>query len=680
MKFQFQVYLIRQKLFATVLLTTLVALIVSLGAMIAYDLRLYHQNLIASMSMQSELIGSMTAAALTFDDQRLATENLGLLRLRPTVRAAAIYTAKGGLFATYIAQGGQADFPAMPGPDAADIDGDNLIIFSPIVQEGVTLGTVYIRADYELFKRTIDYLGIATIVTLVAMLIAFLITARLARLVTHPIIAIAEIAREVVAQRDYSRRAEKISTDEVGVLVDSFNDMLAEIERRTCELEASNEEIVREVEKRGQAQQEVMRLNTVLEQRVRERTAQLEAINDELVLAKATAENANQAKSAFLSSMSHELRTPLNAILGFAQLSDSAAIPSTPEQKKIFIGHIIKAGKHLLTLINEVLDLAKVESGTVTLSIEPVALAEVMQESRSMIEPMGDQRGIRIVFPLQTDLYVIADRTRLKQILLNLLSNAIKYNREKGAVMVECAATSGNRIRVSIQDTGEGLRPEQLNALFQPFNRLGQEAGVQEGTGIGLVVTKRLVELMGGTIGVTSTVGQGSVFWIELKSSLPIISLVKKDNAPESLTVECERGSSSMPTLLYIEDNPANLKLVEEIVGFREGLRLLSAPDAHLGIALVRAHLPQVILMDINLPGMTGHEALKILKEDTSTAHIPIIALTANAMPRDIDTGLASGFFRYLTKPLDIDEFTDAIDTALTSGEENKKSGDGSHA
>ncbi|MES2740037.1 MAG: PAS domain S-box protein [Pseudomonadota bacterium] len=380
-------------------------------------------------------------------------------------------------------------------------------------------------------------------------------------------------------------------------------------------------------------------------------------------------ERANHAKDRFLASMSHELRTPLNAILGFAQLLANDSLPVTPVQRKEFTSCILKAGKHLLTLINETLDLAKVESGTIGLAMESVELAEVIEETRTMIEPLGDRRSIRMIFPKKVTLHVQADRTRLKQIILNLLSNAIKYNREMGAMVVDCAHTGEGRVRISVQDTGIGLRPEQMSLLFEPFNRLGQEAGMEEGTGIGLVVTKRLVELMGGQIGASSTVGIGSVFWIELQSATPHgarsapleIPLVLPSPAGD---VE-GRVDGGVPTLLYVEDNPANLRLVEEIMRFRSDLRLISAPDAALGIALAKAHLPQVILMDMNLPGMSGSEAQKILRDDTRTAAIPVIALTANAMPSDIEAALAAGFYRYITKPIIIEEFSAAVNNAL---------------
>jgi signal transduction histidine kinase/ActR/RegA family two-component response regulator len=477
------------------------------------------------------------------------------------------------------------------------------------------------------------------------------------------VLAIADVAREVVATGDYSRRAAGTSNDEVAELADSFNKMLSVIESRTRELETSNSEIAREAEQRSKAQQEVMRLNEELEQRVHERTLQLEQANSELAQAMEDAKSANQAKSAFLSSMSHELRTPLNAILGFAQILTSEKLPSTLQQKREFANHILKSGRHLLTLINEILDLAKIESGAVALSLEPVALNEILVECESMVAPLAGDRGIRLLFPSGCTAHVTADRTRLKQILLNLLSNAIKYNREAGAVVVDCSQSGPNLVRVSVQDTGMGLKPEQVKQLFQPFNRLGQESSAEEGTGIGLVVTKRLVELMGGTIGVTSSQGVGSMFWIELQSTEPVPSRV--DASAERPDQNHRHQAGEPATVLYVEDNPANLKLVEEIISFRPDLKLISAPDGHLGIELARAHQPDIILMDINLPGLNGIEAVRLLANDPRTAHIPVIALTANAMPRDVERGLAAGFFRYLIKPINIDEFTEAINSTM---------------
>jgi len=294
-----------------------------------------------------------------------------------------------------------------------------------------------------------------------------------------------------------------------------------------------------------------------------------------------------------------------------------------------------------------------------------VSLVAVMHECQTMIEPQAQKRGISVVFPqIKVPYFVKADRTRVKQILINLLSNAIKYNKVDGTITVDCIASSPGRLRIYVEDTGEGLTPDELTQLFQPFNRLGQETSAEEGTGIGLVVSKRLIELMGGVIGVESTVGKGSVFWIELNLTTEEQPAV----GTAGLTAVAQadiHADGRLRTLLYVEDNPANLMLVEDLIARRPDIRFLSAVDGRRGIEIARASRPDVILMDINLPGISGIQALRILAEDSSTAHIPVIALSANAMPRDIEKGLEAGFFRYLTKPIKVHEFMDALDVAL---------------
>ena len=400
----------------------------------------------------------------------------------------------------------------------------------------------------------------------------------------------------------------------------------------------------------------------------------LQEQNVELESAKSTAEKANLAKSDFLSSMSHELRTPLNAILGFAQLMASDVPPPSIGQKES-IDQILRAGWYLLGLINEILDLALIESGKLSMSLEPLSLTEVMLECQTMMEPQAQQRGIHLTFPqLDNPSFVMGDRIRIKQIMVNLLSNAIKYNCDNGTVEVTCVESTPDRIRVSVRDTGAGLPPEKVAQLFQPFNRLGQEAGGVEGTGIGLVMTKRLIELMGGVIGAESAVGTGSVFWIELTSTLaPDYELAESETTPLA-QMQAETGAS-LRTLLYVEDNPANLKLVEQLVARRPGMHLLTAVNGNMGIEVARKMQPNVILMDINLPDISGFEALKMLRGDAATAHIPVVALSANAMPRDIEKGMRAGFFRYVTKPIKVNELMDTLEMALDLSEKRLNRG-----
>lgn len=403
--------------------------------------------------------------------------------------------------------------------------------------------------------------------------------------------------------------------------------------------------------------------------------------NFDLASARYVAEKANHAKSEFLSSMSHELRSPLNAILGFAQLLESSTPPPSATQKSRIV-QIVQAGWYLLDLINEILDLATIESGKLSLLIEDIPISAMLLDCQTMIEPQAEQHGIRMSFPAPDMSYLVAaDRIRLKQVLINLLSNAIKYNLPEGLVEITYQAHADKHIRISVRDSGPGLSEQQIAQLFQPFNRLGQENSKKEGTGIGLVVCKRLVELMGGEIGVESTVGCGSVFWLTLPMgrTAALVQRKLKPDVPLATSTQAESNAAlaqvgaqaTCHEVLYIEDNPANMLLIEHIVGRRADLHLLKATDGASGIAMARIHHPKVILMDINLPGINGLTALQILREDWQMAHIPVIAISANVMPHDIESGLRAGFYAYLTKPIKITEFLHCLDEALQHSEQN---------
>jgi PAS domain S-box-containing protein len=387
----------------------------------------------------------------------------------------------------------------------------------------------------------------------------------------------------------------------------------------------------------------------------------------------AAADSANRAKSEFLSCMSHELRTPLNAILGFAQLMQASTPPPSAKQEQS-LSHIVMAGWYLLQLVNDTLDLASIEAGRLSVSPTTVSLDHVLQECAAIIGPLASKRNLSVSYPLPEPKHLTyADPIRVKQVLLNLLSNSVKYNRDGGCISVRCSRVNGQRLHISVQDTGMGMTPHQLEHLFEVFNRLGQEHSGIVGTGIGLVMCKRLVELMGGQLGVDSALGKGSDFWIEL----PLVPNDAGDfasapgQASEAVSAATGPSSAAAPngalghTLLHVDDNPANLELVAQLLAQRPQHRLLSASHGTLGIEIARAHLPAVILMDINLPDINGIEVLRILQADPVTTHIPVVALSANAMPHEIESGLRAGFYRYVTKPIRADEFFNSLDEAL---------------
>ena len=380
-----------------------------------------------------------------------------------------------------------------------------------------------------------------------------------------------------------------------------------------------------------------------------------------LVREKQRADQANRAKSEFLSSMSHELRTPLNAILGFGQLLESDEALNEDQQDSV--NEILSASNHLLALINEVLDLARIESGKLDLSLETIPVRAIIDEALMLIRLSAEKRGIQLSISNMTNLRVTADWTRLKQALLNLLSNAVKYNKTDGSILIEAELHGTAWVDIRVTDTGPGIPESRMPELFQPFNRLSAELSHIEGTGIGLSLTHRLVELMGGSIGVTSAVGEGSTFWIRL----PVEQGHTSTNAEptissgQSNTLSDEQMAAKKKSILYIEDNPANLKLVERIVQRQPDFSLISATTAEEGLNLARTCQPDLILLDINLPDMNGYTVLHKLKTQAAPNNAPVIALTASAMHSEVRRGKDAGFDDYLTKPINISELTNTF-------------------
>jgi PAS domain S-box-containing protein len=388
-------------------------------------------------------------------------------------------------------------------------------------------------------------------------------------------------------------------------------------------------------------------------------------LSEELREARAAAEGASAAKSEFLSSMSHELRTPMNAILGFAQLLEHDKKEPLSNRHRERVAHILRGGEHLLRLIDDILDLSRIEGGHVSLSSEPVSALEVLKEVRATLEPAASRARVTIdVAEAKEPLPPVrADRTRFAQIVMNFASNAVKYNRAGGSVTLSAdLQPDGDTLRITVKDTGIGVPQEKQGKLFQPFQRAGQETGPIEGTGIGLVISQRLAELMGGTVGFRSAPGVGSEFWAELATvaneALSPLRPSATDDSGAGLT-----GSAGL--VLYVEDNPANVTFIRDVLSDFEGVELAIAPTAEMGVELARSRRPDVILMDINLPGMSGLDALRILREGSQTRQIPVIALTAAATDRDKQRGAQAGFYRYLTKPVKLEELVSALGELL---------------
>jgi signal transduction histidine kinase/CheY-like chemotaxis protein len=632
---------IARKLALLVAANTLVALVLisavfSVGAV----LKVYRdtQEELLTLAM---VIGENSRAALAFGDRRSASDTLAGLRARPGIAAARLVDPQGVVFASYAAA--PAEPPgslSAPHRLVAALLPTTVRMRYPIAEDVATIGSIEIDAEISHV-----WLGLAQDLALIAM-IAVALTAlalffglRLHRIVTLPIITLASVSRHVSRQKDYGVRASKRGDDEIGALVDDFNHMLAEIEARDAALRAERE---------------------TLERRVAERTAQLSVAKDE-------AERANAAKSEFLSRMSHELRTPLHAILGYAQLLGDEQEPPLAPQQADNVREILRAGDLLLAQVNEILDLARIESGRIELDMQAVPLAALATECMARVRPLAERRRIAITQDIAPDLGVRADHGRLAQVLLNLLSNAIKYNRDYGTIHLGATPTNFG-LRIEVRDSGRGIAASQMAQLFRPFERLESSYDGIEGTGIGLALVKMLIEAMGGMIGVESEVGVGSCFHVELRvaplpadSGLPAAPAARTHDAP-ALPVAGRRHC-----VLYIEDNPSNLKLVRKMLASRGDLALIDAHDAESGLEIARRERPQLILMDINLPGMDGFAALRQLREDPATAAIPVIAVTANAMRRDIERSQAAGFAAYLTKPLDFGAFIATIDRCLES-------------
>jgi signal transduction histidine kinase len=474
---------VQQKLRLMVMSATVAALLVAIAAMVAYDLRLYHRSWVADLNTQAELLARTSAPALAFNDERAARENLELLRFRPEIHAGAIYDSRGRLFAEFGAEK-DSGLPQLPEADGVRVEGDELVAFRRIVNQREILGTVYLRAEYELFERLWGYLSIASLVALAALLVAYTLSRWMQRTVTRPLGAIAQVAREVTEKRNFSLRADRMSDDEIGYLVGCFNTMLAEIERSTRDLEASN--------------QEVLRLNGELEQRVRERTAQLEYTNKEL--------------EAFCYSVSHDLRAPLRSIDGFSQALVEDFPEDVPEEAQRYLGRIRAATRRMAQLIEDLLNLSRVSRAG--LQREPIDVSEMARQVLGDLQQRDPGRTVEVT--IWDDMRAHADPRLLRAALENLIGNAWKFTEKSAAARIEIGALSdAGQATYFVRDNGAGFDMAYADKLFGAFQRL-HSASEYAGTGIGLATVQRIVHRHGGRVWADAKPGKGAVFFFTL--------------------------------------------------------------------------------------------------------------------------------------------------------------------
>ena len=726
---------IRQKITLVIMMIASAVLLLAFAALFCFQAYTLKQHSAHELAVVGEITAHNCAAAVMFKDEDAAAQILGGLRTMPQIVSARLELADQQQLAFFGTPRDETQIKAARLESGFRIDGDRILLAQPVMASGAREGTLYLLADLhattsQLLKL---YGGIFALVLVASLLVAFILSNQFLHLITTPILRLAGTARTIADHNDYSVRAAKVCGDEVGVLTDAFNQMLAQIQSQDTALRENENKLAQAqaiahlgywerdlitdrlmwssetnrvfglspeedvnnfarfqeliypedrdmvmqaigVALRGGPRYEVEYRVVWPSGEVRFVYSQGDVILDEADQPRRMfgtvqdvterklvdeVKRASKAKSEFLSRMSHELRTPLNAILGFGQLLERQK-PTEVQRKRV--GYILSAGKHLLDLINEVLDISRIEAGRMQLSLEPVCVADALEETLDLMRPLATERSIQLSASADIDagVHVLADRQRFKQVLVNLLNNAVKYTPFFGGVTVSYHVPGNGKVRVLVSDTGPVIPAEKLARLFTPFERLGAEQSAIEGTGLGLALSQRLMDAMGGSIGVESAVGKGSTFWIELPLAKSPLERFPRDGAANGA-----RQPSSEPasrSILYIEDNLSNLALIEQMLAERPGTALLTCMQGKVGLDLARQHTPDLILLDLHLPDLPGWDVLSQLKADSTTRHIPVVVISADATKRQMNRLMSAGAAHYLTKPLDVNKFFQVLD------------------
>jgi signal transduction histidine kinase/DNA-binding response OmpR family regulator len=634
---------IAQKLTWMNMLVSGAALLLACAAFISYDMVTFKQTMVRNLSTQAQIIGSNTASALLFNDQQSAENTLAALKAAHNVVSAGIYTPDGRLFSSYSRDpGGQ--MPALPSIPRGQIEihwlrNKEIVLIRSIVFQGKPTGTVYIRSDVEELNQRLErYAGIAAIVLFACLAAALLVSSIFRRAVAQPIVHLAGIAKIVSRDKNYSVRATPThSRGELAILVDAFNEMLTQIQRSETALRSAHDG---------------------LEERVRERTAQLEAAKKEVeafsesvLRAKEEVERASKFKDQFLSTMSHELRTPLNAVLGFSDLLTEERYGPLNDRQRRYIAHIHTGGKHLLSLINDILDLSKIEAGRLQLSVESVPIKTSFAEVVDTMRPLADKKSQSLVVTTSPDLSIRADPTRFRQVLMNLIGNAIKFTPEGGKVELAARQLS-EVVRIEVRDSGPGIPAEEQQRIFEAFYRSTKSGKAVEGTGLGLAITQRLVELHGGHLGLESQLGLGSCFYF----TLPAVPTFERE-ARKAGTGSDTRGAR----ILVIEDDPAAAQLLQSQLA-SSGYDVVLCDQRERAVEMAAELGADAITLDIMMKPVNGWELMSKLKSDPRTSIIPVIVVSVVDQP---STGALLGADEYVVKPVEKATLLAAVERCL---------------
>ena len=630
------------------------ALVLACTAFIAYDMITFRENIVHNLSTQAQIIGSNSASALLFNDPHAAENTLSALKAAPDILSAVIFTPDGQPLASYLRDRNErVPPPPVLASGQLEIDGikrNEIVLVRSIVFQGKPTGTVYIRSDMqELNLRLLRYVGIAGVVLIVSLLAALLVSSIFRRSIAKPIADLAEVAGIVSHDKDYSVRATPIPQfGELSILIEAFNEMLAQIDQNEKDLRKAHDG---------------------LEHRVQERTAQLQAAKDEVeafsqtvLRAKEELERASKFKDQFLSTMSHELRTPLNAVLGFSDLLTEERYGPLNDRQRRYINHIHTGGTHLLRLINDILDLSKIEAGRLHLAIEDVPVSRCFAEALDTLRPLADKKSQTFVQHPTQNLCVRADATRFKQILMNLVGNAIKFTPEHGTIQL-AAKQVGAFVRVEVRDSGPGIPPAEQTRIFEAFYRLSHSNKAPEGTGLGLAITQRLVQLHGGELSIESELGSGSSFFF----TLPLVAVAPAEKSPIVLP-QLKQGE--LPRILVVEDDPAAAHLIKLHL-ISVGFDVISCDRPNRAVEMAAELQPAAITMDIVMQPINGWELLLSLKTDPRTSRIPVIVITIVDQPT---TGVLLGADEYIIKPVQKPVLLAAIERCLNQAPKLRRS------